>query len=116
MSNRYNEVKQYTESDWKLFRKKIARWQEDYMDKLNKEYIAILSEDKKPSDKFWHLDKRIKRDKRRTGVVVDLRRSNMILSIIELLNDGAIELKDLEEFSDTLKEAIHYQYTIFRKL
>ena len=28
-----------SKSDWKLFRAKIANWQENYMDKLNKEYI-----------------------------------------------------------------------------
>ena len=38
--------------DWKLFREKIADWQESYMDHLNKEYIKLLSGDKNPSDKF----------------------------------------------------------------
>ena len=33
------------ESDWKIFRKRVPRWQEDYMKKLNKEYIEILSRD-----------------------------------------------------------------------
>ena len=27
------------ESDWKIFRKKIISWQENYMQKLNQEYI-----------------------------------------------------------------------------
>ena len=31
----------YTEKNWKLFRKKIIKWQEAYIDKLNKEYIKI---------------------------------------------------------------------------
>lgn len=30
-----NVAKEYTEQDWKLFRKKIIIWQEQYMDKLN---------------------------------------------------------------------------------
>lgn len=34
----------FTEKDWKLFRNKISDWQEAYMDKLNKEYIELLSE------------------------------------------------------------------------
>jgi rhodanese-related sulfurtransferase len=42
MDGRY----EFHESDWKLFRKKIVDWQEDPMDKLYKEYIALLSEDK----------------------------------------------------------------------
>ena len=28
-----------TEKDWKLFKSKIADWQEAYMGRLNKEYI-----------------------------------------------------------------------------
>jgi hypothetical protein len=103
--------KGYTEGDWKLFRKKIGPWQEDYMDRLNKEYIAILSQDTKASEKFWQLDKRIRRDKKSTGVVVDLRRSMMIIDILELLNDEVIVLEDLNDFSDILKEAIHKMYT-----
>ena len=34
-----------SKSDWKLYREKIADWQENYMARLNKEYIALLSED-----------------------------------------------------------------------
>lgn len=30
----------FTEKDWKLFRSKMADWQEAYMDRLGKEYIA----------------------------------------------------------------------------
>ena len=36
-------MNRFSEKDWKLFRSKIAGWQEAYMDKLNKEYMAILS-------------------------------------------------------------------------
>lgn len=41
-----------SKSDWKLFRTKIANWQENYMDKLNKEYIKLLSGDEAASEKF----------------------------------------------------------------
>ena len=47
------------ESDWKLLRKLVPGWQERYMDKLNKEYIEILSRDCNPSTNFWELKKRI---------------------------------------------------------
>ena len=76
------------------------------MEKLNHEYIAILNQDKNASDKFWELHKRIQKDKRKTGVILNLKRSSMIMDIMELLNDGAIEMDDLFEFSDTLKETI----------
>ena len=45
-------MNKFSEKDWKTFRSKIAGWQEAYMDKLNKEYIEILSGDGKPSEKF----------------------------------------------------------------
>ena len=45
------------------------------MDKLNKEYIEILSRDCNPSTNFWELKKRIDEDKRDIGVVIDMRRS-----------------------------------------
>ena len=45
-------MNRFSERDWKLFRRKIVDWQEAYMDKLNKEYIEILSGEGNPSDKF----------------------------------------------------------------
>lgn len=57
----------YPESDWKLYKSKIADWQEGYMEKLCKEYIELLSSDKLPSERFWELEKRIRDDKRDTG-------------------------------------------------
>lgn len=45
-----------------LFLQSFTDWQESYMDRLNKGYIELLSEDKNPSEKFWRLDKRIKEE------------------------------------------------------
>ena len=53
----------FSEKDWKLFRSKIAGWQEAYMDRLNEEYMEILSGEGAASEKFWKLEKRIKEDK-----------------------------------------------------
>lgn len=98
----------FTKKDWSLFREKIADWQEAYMDKLNKEYIELLNGEGKPSEKFWALEERIRNDKKDTGVQLKMSRSNCIPNIISLLNEGAITMKDLEEFSDELKETIHF--------
>lgn len=76
------------------------------MDRLGKEYIALLSEDANPSDKFWKLDKRLKEDKKKVGVRVEMSRSNLIYNIMSLINEGVISLDDLEEFSNELKETI----------
>ena len=96
----------FTEKDWKLFRNKIVDWQEAYMDKLNKKYIKLLSGDGHPSEKFWRLEKRIKKDKKSVGVQLEMRRSQFIYNIISLINDGAIRFEDLEEFSDELKQTV----------
>lgn len=103
-NNRYNG---FTEGDWKLFRRKIAGWQEDYMGRLNEEYFALLLKSEKSSEKFWALEKRINRDKKRVGVIIDMRRSTMIDNILELLHDEVIEMDDLNDFSVTVKEIIN---------
>lgn len=98
----------FTEKDWKLFRSKIADWQEAYMDRLGKEYIELLSENGNPSDKFWSLEERIKKDKKNTGVRAEMSRSNLVDNIISLMNEGAIRFEDIEEFSDQLKETVRF--------
>ena len=57
-------MNRFSEKDWKLFRSKISDWQEAYMEKLNQEYIELLSGDGYASDKFWALEKRIREDKK----------------------------------------------------
>ena len=96
------------EKDWKLFRNKIAGWQDAYIDKLNKEYIELLTGDGRPSEKFWALEERIRNDKKDTGVQLRMSRSNCIYNIAALLNEGAITMEDLEEFSDELKEKVRF--------
>ncbi len=92
------------ESDWKLFRQKLPDWQEGYMAKLNADYIALLSGPGAASDKFWALEKRIREDKRDTGVIAEVRRSMMEVNIMHLLSEGAITLADLDGFSEELRE------------
>lgn len=95
-----------TNADWKLFRSKLPAWQEAYMDRKNKEYIAILSGEGNPSSKFWALEKRIKEDKKSPGVRCETSRTDLLYLILGLLHDGAITEEDLNEFSDSLKEAV----------
>ena len=103
-----NTNQHFTEADWKLFRKKIADWQEAYMEKLVREYMDLLSEDGNASHKFWTLEKRIKDDKRKTGVRATISRSSMIDNILSLIDEGAITLDDLDGFSEDLREAVGF--------
>jgi len=92
--------------DWKLFREKIGGWQEHYMEKLVKEYADYLCSDLPASTKFWGIEKRIKRDRKTSGVCIELRKSDMFWDIAGLIHDKIISMDDLEEFSDDLKEAV----------
>jgi len=92
--------------DWKLFRERISDWQENYMEKLTKEYITFLSGDEPASKKFWELESRIKMDKRRPGVLLRLDKGEMTYHIVMLIRDGAIDFEDLDDFSDELKEEV----------
>ena len=95
-----------TKQDWELFRQKLPGWQEAFMDKLNHEYVELLSCEGDPSDKFWALHKRLREDAQKTGVRAEMRRSAMPHLICSLLNEGAITMDDLAEFSEDLQEHI----------
>lgn len=85
-----DEYMECSKSDWKLFRNRIAEWQENYMDRLTKEYIKLLSSSENASDKFWKLEERIKKDRKHPGVVIEMSKGNMLYDIVALINHGFI--------------------------
>jgi hypothetical protein len=97
-----------SKKDWKLFRSKIASWQESYMEKLVKEYILLLNDNLPASSKFWELEKRIKKDKKSPGVIIDIMKSEMLFDIITLINDGAITMEDISDFSEELRDNVKF--------
>lgn len=102
-----SKVQGVNERDWKLFKSKLPDWQENYMDRLLHEYMEILGGEGSPSGRFWALEKRIRNDKRDTGVMVeDMSRSNMLYHIMSLVREGAIGMEDLGEFSEGLRETV----------
>ena len=107
-------LKEISEKDWKLFKARLIIWQESYINKLNHEYIEILSSNENASDKFWKLEKRIKQDKRSTGVICEVKRSNLIENIFSLINEGVICFDDLSEFSDNLQATVKLMLEILQ--
>ena len=101
-------MNKFSEKDLKLFRNKISDWKEAYMEKLNKEYVALLSGKGNASDKVWKLEKRIREDKKDCGVQCEMSRSNQFYIMLSLLNEGAITFDDLEDFSDDLKDTMKH--------
>ncbi len=95
-----------SKKDWKLFRDKIGLWQESYMERLIKEYALLLNDNLPASSKFWELEKRIKLDKNKPGVILNLRKQQMLFDIMQLINDGVITIDDLLDFSDELRSNV----------
>ncbi len=54
------------------------------------------------------MEERIKKDKKHPGVLIELRKSNVIFDIISLINLDVITKADLEVFSDELKEKVDF--------
>ena len=101
------KIMDISKMDWKLFREKLSDWQENYMEGLVKEYANFLNDDKKPvSEKFWELEKRIKEDKRHPGVVMELKKSEIIWDIVRLIRLKVITYNDLSDFSDELQKEV----------
>ena len=97
------------EKDWKLFRSRLPGWQETYMERIIEEYRKLLGSEEQASEKFWALDERIKRDKRNPGVLLhDVKRSNMDIHLLQLLQYEVIRLEDLDGFSEELRDKLSW--------
>ncbi|MBP3856634.1 MAG: multidrug transporter [Ruminiclostridium sp.] len=105
-SSLFSPTAVYPESDWKLFQSKYAEWNENYIDRLCKDYMEILNSDKAPSERFRVLSDRISSDRQKVGFAVRNSRSQMLRNIVDLVERGAITLDDLDSFSDELKTAV----------
>jgi len=95
-----------SKSDWKLFREKIGGWQERYMERLVEKYIKFLSSDKAASEKFWELEKKIKKDQKNPGVILELRKSDVPWDLAALIKKKVIKIDDISEFSEDLQDAV----------
>jgi len=54
--------------------------------------ICLVATDKKASDKFWALEKRIKNDRRYPGVIIEMRKSNAMYDMVSLVRLGGNHL------------------------
>ena len=100
-----------SKQDWLLFRNKIGEWQEAYMGRLLREYAELLQSESLASEKFLELEQRIKKDKRSRGVVLEIKKQNVIYDLVAMLLDGIITFDDIKDFSDDLKDAVRSMVT-----
>ena len=91
-----------SKADWKLFRERVPIWQERYMEQLTKEYINLLSSPGYASAHFWELEKRIKKDRKHPGVILEMRKSTAVWDIVDFLREDIISWEDLNGFSQEL--------------
>ena len=97
-----------SKKDWKLYREKIPGWQEAFMERLIASYIKYLEGKESASTKFWELEKKIKRDRKNPGVLIELNKQDMPFDLVRLIHEGVITVDDLDEFSDELKETVNF--------
>lgn len=97
-----------SKKDWKLYREKLPKWQEAYMEKLVVSYVKDLQSKEPASTKFWELEKKIERDRKNPGVLIELNKRDMPFDLTRLIHEGVITINDLDEFSDELKETIYF--------
>lgn len=97
-----------SKKDWILFKERLPKWQERHMGRLIREYVEILNGSELPSEKFWALEKRIRTDKKKPGVLAKVQKSKMFMDILSLLYDGTITVDDLTGFSDDFTDTVKY--------
>ena len=97
---------QISKSDWKLFKERVGVWQERYMEGLLRQYAELIDSPTLASERFWELEKRIKKDRRHMGVLVDLKKTEVVWDIAIYIKEEIITMKDLDGFSEELVEAV----------
>ena len=95
-----------SKADWKLYCERVSDWQEHYMEQLTREYVELLTSLGNASSHFGELEKRIKQDKKRPGVLIELRKSTALWDIAYFVREKVITINDLEGFSADLIDAV----------
>ena len=108
MNRRSNLVMEVSKKDWKIYREKIGEWQETYMNRLCREYVQLLQSDAAPSERFWALEERIKEDKTRPGVRIELRKGDMMFDLVRLICEEVITIDDLSDFSEDVQDGVKF--------
>ena len=90
------------ESDWKLFKKQLPVWRENFLAKVNKKLADILSDASlNETDRFWKVKGTCdQRAKVLCTCFDDIRRSTVILRLSAMFQNKIITSEDLQAFED----------------
>jgi hypothetical protein len=96
------------EADWKKFRAMTVEWRERYLATQNVRLARLLTNPKKSeTERFWEAEEQLaKIAKIVRRCLDDLRRSTMIIRLMEMRAAGMITRDDLADFSDELRKQI----------
>jgi len=96
------------ESDWKMFKKHVPVWREQYLNHKNESTATpLIDKEESPTERFWNAKKIIKEDSYiLTSCLDQYSRSKMTISLSLMIRYGLIEEPDLVVFSDDLREQI----------
>ena len=101
------DEKRMSESDWKTFRKMVPELRERYLKKTNEELKnLLLTPDQTPTERFWSTHEKITKEAKILHRCLDGHsRSRMASFIYTMLDCGLMDLDDLSQFSDELRES-----------
>ena len=98
------------ESDWKVYRKRVAEWRDRYLSRKNVEILAILTDEARmPTAQFWDTYEKMEKEARLLDDSLGrFARSQMMTNLMVMYQRGIVEDADLEEFSEELREQIMF--------
>jgi hypothetical protein len=111
------DEKRMSESDWKTFRKMVPELRERYLKKTNEELKnLLLTPDQTPTERFWNTHEKITKEAKILRHCLDGHsRSRMTSFIYTMLDCGLMNLDDLSQFSDELRESAESWFQEERK-
>lgn len=96
------------EKDWELYKSKLGKWQEDYADRLIKEYMKILTGKGSAAERLAALKGRTEGDFAGIGLTLVPNEEEMLFDLIDLVREGVITMDDVGDFSEETLETVKH--------
>ncbi len=95
-------------TDWRLMRRHLSEWRDRYLERKNKEIVAVLQdENKTPTERFWEAKEIMDKEAQILEYCLNGHsRAKMLRYLLRMYCYGLINRTDLEEFSPELRERV----------
>ncbi|MCR5295024.1 MAG: hypothetical protein K6E30_07610 [Lachnospiraceae bacterium] len=94
--------------DWELYQSKLGKWQEDYADRLIKEYMKILTGKGTAAERIAALKERVDGDFSGIGLTLVPNEEEMLFDLIDLVREDVIMMDDVGDFSEETLETVKH--------